>query len=157
MVGYKQAKAIFEVLVGVLLLSLTAVGLADHLREVAVHIRHHAVEAWSIALAERLVRASTKRNLLVIGVASLLDGALSASEGWALCYRYRWSRWFVVGTSSILVPFEVLALAHRFSVPRLGLLGANVSIVIYLVWRGVATASPSSLEGISVAPPSKSG
>jgi len=86
-VGYKQAKAIFEVLVGVLLLSLTAVGLADHLREVAVHIRHHAVEAWSIAFAERLVRASTKRNLLVIGVASLLDGALSASEGWALCYR----------------------------------------------------------------------
>ena len=155
-VGYKVAKAILELFLGVVLLSFTTAGLTDHLRQLSLHIRHHAVEAWSIAFAERLVRASTERDLLVVGVATLLDGALSAAEGWALYYRYRWSRWFVVGATSILVPFEGLALAHHFSVPRLVLLVGNVSIVIYLVWRGAATTRHSSLEGLAVATTSKS-
>ena len=145
-VRYKLAKAILELLLGILLLSFTCAGLTDHLREVAWHIRHHAVEAWSIAFAERLIRASTERNLLVVGVATLLDGALSVVEGWALYHRYRWSRWFVVGATSILVPFEGLALVDHFSVPRLVLLVGNVSIVVYLIWRGAAIARHSSRE-----------
>jgi uncharacterized membrane protein (DUF2068 family) len=154
-VGYKLVKAIAELLLGAVLLSLASAGSAGHLREVALNVRNHAAEAWSVALAERLVRASTERNLLVVGLAILLDGALSGIEGWALYHRYRWSRWFVVGATFALVPFEGLALASHFSVGRIALLIGNVSIVIYLVWRGVMTERQTSFKGVPATSTSK--
>jgi uncharacterized membrane protein (DUF2068 family) len=154
-VGYKLVKAVVEPILGVVLLSFASAGLAGHLRAVALNIRHHAAEAWSVALAERLVRASTERNLLVVGLATLLDGALSFVEGWALHHRYRWSHWLVVGTTSSFLPFEGLALAHHFSAGRIALLIGNALIVIYLVRHGIAVARHSSRDETAASMASK--
>jgi hypothetical protein len=52
-------------------------------------IRRDVAEAWSIALAERVIHAASARNLLVVVCALFLDGTLSSVESWALYRRYR--------------------------------------------------------------------
>jgi uncharacterized membrane protein (DUF2068 family) len=143
-VGYKLVKALAELLLGVVLLFLGLAGLADHLQAVALSFRHHAAEAWSIALADRLVRAATERNLLVVALASILDGVVSSVEGWALHRRYGWSRWLVVGATACLLPFEVAALVRHLTAGRIALLSMNALIVVYLVLRRVAGARDST-------------
>jgi uncharacterized membrane protein (DUF2068 family) len=105
----------------------------EELRAVALSIQHHATAAWSIALAHRLVQAATARTIVVVALAALFDGVLSAVEGWALYRRYRWSGWLVVGTTTSLLPFETLQLVRRLSAGRVALLIVNALIVVYLV------------------------
>ena len=136
-VRYKFVKAVVELLLGVLLLVLVMAGLAANLRTVALNIRDHMVEDWSIALAERALRVVTEPHLLVVALASFLDGVISAAEGWVLHRRYWWSRWLVVGATSCLVPFEGVALVRHFSPVRLALLLLNAVVVVYLIRRRV--------------------
>lgn len=132
-VDYKLIKGSAEVFLGVLLLFLGAAGLAKHLHMIAVNIREHAAEAWSVALAERLVHVASARNVRVAEIALLLDGGSSFVEGWALHRRYRWSGWLIVGATSCFLPVEAIALARHFSAARLMLLLVNGLIVVYLV------------------------
>ena len=99
-IGYKLVKAMAELLTGALFLLLGSVGFADVLSAAAQAIRHHATEAWSIALAERLIHASTPHNVFIVAVAVIVDGTVTLIEGWALHRRYRWSRRLVVGATS---------------------------------------------------------
>lgn len=133
-IGYKFTKAVVEVLLG-LSLCLYAERASEDVRRLALHFRDHASSAWSLALAERLWSAASGRHLLVIGAASLLDGVLSSIEGWALHRRYRWGDWLVIAATSCLLPFEVSALARRFTAGRVVALVVNAAIVLYLVQR----------------------
>ena len=132
-----------ELILGVSLLFLGSAALTEELKAVAVVVRHHVAEAWSIELANRLVYAATERNLLVTVLALSCDGALSFVEGWALYRRYRWARWLVVGATACLLPVEGVALARHFSATRISLLCVNALIVIYLVQGRVAIARES--------------
>ena len=132
-VGYKLVKAAAGLLLGVLILSLVSAGLADELHTIAMNVRNHATAAWSVALAKWLMNAATSRNLRVIAIASLLDAAASAFEGWALHRRFGWSRWLVVITTSSLFPFEVVAIVRHLSAGRVALIAVNALIVGYLV------------------------
>jgi uncharacterized membrane protein (DUF2068 family) len=114
--------------------------LADQLHVIAINIREHAAEAWSVALAERLVRAASERNVLVAELALLLDGGSSFVEGWALHRRYRWSGWLIDGAPLCFLPVEAIALARHFGVARVVLLLVNVIIVIYLIHCRFAVA-----------------
>ncbi|HEY2590794.1 MAG TPA: DUF2127 domain-containing protein [Steroidobacteraceae bacterium] len=140
-VGFKFAKAAVELLPGALLLLLGEAGLAGDLKALALFLRHHATEAWSIALAERLVHAATERNVLVVAVAALLDGALTLIEAYVLHRRYRWSRWLVIGTTSCALPVEIVALVLHPTAGRMLLLLVNLLIVLYLLQRQVAVTS----------------
>jgi uncharacterized membrane protein (DUF2068 family) len=142
-VGYKLAKAVAALSLGVVLLFLGSAGLARELREVATALRHHFVAAWSVELSEALVRAAGGRHLVVVAFALLLDGASSLVEGWALHRRYRWSRWLIVGATSCLLPFEVFELYRRLSPGRFAVLIVNAAIVVYLVRSRVETSRGS--------------
>ena len=137
-VGYKLAKAVVELLLCALLVSLGSAGVADGVRATAAMFRHHAVEVWSIELSERLVNVATARHVEVVALALLLDGLFSLFEGWALHRRYRWSRWLVVGATSSLLPFEVVSLFRHLRPGRAVLLFVNLLIVAYLLRRGRA-------------------
>ena len=131
-VGYKLLKALAEVAVGVVLLSPESAGVTADMHGFAIHLQHHAAEGWSLALAGQLVHVTIERNVTMVGLAMFLDGLLSAIEGCALHRRYRWSRWFIVGTTSCLLPFEAVELVRRLSAGRLSLLAMNALIVVYL-------------------------
>jgi uncharacterized membrane protein (DUF2068 family) len=133
-VGYKLVKAALEVACGVALLLFSA-KVTDELRSVAIHVREHAAAAWSILLAKKVVQEATPRHLIVVAVASLLDGVLTAIEGWALHSRRRWGAWLVVVTTSGFLPFEIVSLARRVTAGRVTLLFVNVAILVYLIRR----------------------
>jgi uncharacterized membrane protein (DUF2068 family) len=141
-VAYKFLKAAAELMLGALVLSLASAGLADELHTVALSTRDHATAAWSVALAEWLMNAATARSLRVVALASLLDGAWTLFEGWALHRRYWWSGWLVVVVTASLFPFEAIAIARHARAGRIALMVVNVLIVAYLVRRRAAGAAP---------------
>lgn len=140
-IGYKLSKAAAELLGGASIFILGSVGLAQKLAYVAQAIRRHATEAWSIALAEKLLDASTAHNVFVVAMAILADSVLTSIEGWALYRRYVWSRWLVVLTTASLIPFEVVALVHHPNAGRAVVLLVNLVIVVYLIRRHEAPAA----------------
>jgi uncharacterized membrane protein (DUF2068 family) len=133
-VGYKLVKAVLEVAFGAALL-LFATKVTDELRSAVLHFRDHATSAWSISLADKVVREGTPRHLVVAAVASLLDGVVTSIEAWALHSGVRWGAWLVVGTTACLLPFEVLSLTRKVTAGRVTLLFVNTAIVAYLVRR----------------------
>ncbi len=137
-VGYKLAKATVELLISATFFGMGFAGSARKLAYLAMGIRHHVTEAWSISLAERLLDASTAHHVFVVAMALLADGILTIIEGWALSRRYAWARWLVVATTACLLPFEVRAIMRHPNVGHVGVLLANVLIVIYLAVRGGA-------------------
>jgi uncharacterized membrane protein (DUF2068 family) len=132
-VSYKFVKALAEVALGALLLSPESAGVTADLHGFAIDLQHHAAAGWSLALAGQLVHVTIERSVRMVGLAMFLDGLLSAIEGWALYRCYRWSRWFIVGTTSCLLPFEAVELARHVSTGRLALLAMNALIVAYLL------------------------
>jgi uncharacterized membrane protein (DUF2068 family) len=134
-IGYKLCKAAAELLGSAAIFIMGSVGLAADLGAAAQAIRRHATEAWSIALAERLLDASTAHNIFVVAMAMLADGLVTSFEGWALYRRYVWSRWLVVATTVSLIPFEVIALVHHANSGRALVLLVNLAIVVYLIRR----------------------
>jgi uncharacterized membrane protein (DUF2068 family) len=139
-VGYKFVKASAECLVAGLMLVLGTTHVTADLRAIALSMQHHATEAWSLALAGRLVQAATRRTVVLVVVAASLDGVLSYAEGWVLHRRYRWSRWLVIGTTVSFLPLEVIELVRRLSAGRVVLLIVNLLIVVYLLRHRVAAS-----------------
>jgi uncharacterized membrane protein (DUF2068 family) len=140
-VAFKLLKAGLGLAFGTLLLWLVAAGFAGKFMTAAVQFRHHVAEAWSVELAQLLIHTATARHLRVIGLAALIDGASSLVEGWALYQRFWWSAWLIVGTTSAVIPLEVIAVIRHPSAVRITLLVANVLIVVYLIHRRAAVTA----------------
>jgi uncharacterized membrane protein (DUF2068 family) len=136
-IGYKLGKAVLQLAAAILLAYGASHGLADRLADFAEKLREHAVHAWSNLVAATLLRFTHHgRHTLWWAVAALAgDGTVSAVEGWALSRGYFWGEWLVVGTTSALLPFEVMALLRHVRLGRLVLFALNVGIVVYLVRR----------------------
>jgi uncharacterized membrane protein (DUF2068 family) len=72
------------------------------------------------------------RRFVVIGVIALGYAALFAVEGVGLWRRKHWAEWLTVIATGSLIPIELYELARHASALKLGVLLANVVIVIYL-------------------------
>lgn len=131
-VAYKLLKAALELVVGVVLLALSQ-SVTNELHAIAALLREHAVAAWSLLLADRLVGFATQKHVVLVGAASVFDAVVSFVEGWSLHRRYWWSRWLIVFATGSLVPFEIASLARHFTLARALVLVVNVWIVAYLV------------------------
>ncbi len=132
---YKLVKALVQAILGVGLIIAAAAGFAHALHNIALHLREHASAAWSVKLAEKLITVSTRRSLLIASCALLLDAAFSAFEGWSLRRGFWWSAWLIVIATGTLLPWEIFSLARRYSLWHVLLLVANLTIVLYLLYR----------------------
>ena len=130
-IAYKLIKGGLWLIFAVILLILMQVGIAADILGVADHVRHHS-GAWSLELADLLVRAATRRGLWTLFVALIADGILTLVEAWALIRGHWWGPWLVVVATGSLLPFEVVALARHPHVSRVLLLVVNLLIVGYL-------------------------
>ncbi len=135
-IAYKLVKGGLWLVFAAVILVATRMGLGDRLLGLADHLRHHA-RAWSLMLAELVVRAASRRGQAIIVVALLADGVMSLVEGWALWYGHWWGPWLVVAATGSLLPFEVLAVIHRFHPIRVGLFFVNAAIVAYLARKAL--------------------
>jgi uncharacterized membrane protein (DUF2068 family) len=130
-IAYKLAKGGIWLVLAPVILVLMRMGLGDRLVGFAEHLRHHS-RAWSLELAEVVVRAASRRGLLTIVVALVADGAMSLLEGWALWHGHWWGPWLVVVATGSLLPFEVVAIVRKVHPIRVILLFVNLAIVVYL-------------------------
>jgi uncharacterized membrane protein (DUF2068 family) len=151
-IAYKLVKGGLWLVLAVVLVVLIHMGLADRLQGFADQLRHHS-RAWTLDLAELLVRASSRRGLWTVFVALLLDGVTSLVEGWALLHGHWWGPWLVVVATGALLPFEVVAIARKPHLVRVVLFVVNLAIVWYLA-RKAMREHRTRVESREVAPPS---
>jgi uncharacterized membrane protein (DUF2068 family) len=130
-IAYKLVKGVLWLVLAATIVVMMQMGLGDRLLGLAALLRHHA-HAWSLRLADLLVKASTRHSLWTIVVALLADGTMTLVEGWALIHGRWWGPWLVVVATSSLLPFEVVALARHPHVVRGLILVVNLMIVAYL-------------------------
>jgi uncharacterized membrane protein (DUF2068 family) len=130
-IAYKLFKGGLWLIFAATILVMMHMGLEDHLLGLAEHLRHHA-HAWSLALADLVVSAATRRGLYSIVIALVADAGMSLFEGWALLHGHWWGPWVVVVATGSLLPFEVVSLARHPHVSRAAILAVNLVIVWYL-------------------------
>jgi uncharacterized membrane protein (DUF2068 family) len=135
-IAYKLGKGVLWLVFAAVLLATMRLGLGDRMLGFAAHLRHHS-GAWSLRLADLVVRAASRRGLWTIIVALLADGALSIVEGWALLHGHWWGPWLVVVATGSLLPFEVLALLRHPHAVRAAVFLANAVIVAYLARKAM--------------------
>ena len=100
----------------------------------------------------RPIGAFSTRTVLLIGIGALLFGALELTEAIGLARRRRWAEYLTVIAGCIGIPFELMEVLNRQTPLRVGILLANVAIVIYLAWQkhlfglrgGIATETQTS-------------
>jgi uncharacterized membrane protein (DUF2068 family) len=150
-ITYKLVKGGLWLVLAVVLLVLMQMGIGDDFLGWADHLRHHS-HAWSLFLADLLVRASTRRGLWTLFVALLADGTFTLVEGWALFHGRWWGPWLVVVATGSLVPFEIVALARHPHVSRVILLALNAAIVWYLARKALREHRERAAEKITAPP-----
>jgi uncharacterized membrane protein (DUF2068 family) len=144
-IAYKFVKGGLWLVFAVVILGLMRVGLGDRLLGFADHLRHHS-RAWSLELAELVVRAASRRGLVTVVVALVADGAMSLLEGWALWHGHWWGPWLVVVATGSLLPFEIVAIAHKPHAIRVILFFVNLAIVVYLARKALRDRAVGASE-----------
>jgi uncharacterized membrane protein (DUF2068 family) len=134
-IGYKIVKGALGLALALTLLVLLVTHETAPIESIGAHVRDHFTGAWSVKLARLLLSAAEPHHLWFVTVALMMDGSLTTLEAWALHHGHWWGPWLVVGATSSLLPFEIVALIHRVHVGRLVAFAVNVAIVVYLVWR----------------------
>jgi uncharacterized membrane protein (DUF2068 family) len=68
-----------------------------------------------------------------LGIVSLVYASVFTLEGVGLWLERRWAEYLTIVTSSLLLPFEFIAVLHHVTAVRTGILLANAVIVAYLI------------------------
>ncbi|HVC16553.1 MAG TPA: DUF2127 domain-containing protein [Rhodanobacter sp.] len=82
-------------------------------------------------LVEVLMKLGPSR-FVAIGLLALGYAAMFATEGIGLWLRKHWAEWFTVIATASLIPIELYETLHHFGGFKLGVLLANIVILIYL-------------------------
>lgn len=129
---YKFAKATLSVLSAVV-----AWRLMDPHLEAAMH---SWAESLPVGFSEHLIREALAQVSGVpafrwrqLGIVSLMYAAVFTLEGIGLWRERRWAEYLTIVTSSLLLPFEFMAVMHHATLVRTGVLLANAVIVAYLI------------------------
>jgi uncharacterized membrane protein (DUF2068 family) len=135
---YKVVRGAAALAVAAVMLGCLLSGKAEFLSGVGPRLAHHFAGAWSVSLAKALISATKPGHLWLAALALAMDGAVTLLEGWALHHGHWWGPWLVVVTMSSLLPFELVAIARRFSPWRIAILACNVAIVAYLLRKALS-------------------
>jgi uncharacterized membrane protein (DUF2068 family) len=133
-----RAVATFEALKGiaVLLLGVTLLAIHHHAEDFAESLLYHLHLDPDRRLAHLLINAATKVNdarLWTIAAATLTYCAVRFVESWGLWNRRVWAEWFALLSGAMYLPWEILKLTERVDWERIGVLGVNVLIVLYML------------------------
>jgi uncharacterized membrane protein (DUF2068 family) len=123
----------------VLTLALWLTLLGDHVHDVMLQLLHEVATRGPLALrfADWLEPRSTVHALATARWVAWLDGTTTLVEGLLLHQGHAWAEWVVVVGAALLIPFELLAVAHHPTPLKVLVLLGNAAIVAYLAWRRV--------------------
>jgi len=136
-IAYKLVRAGLSLVGGVALAVLLALGLDAPVQRYAAEVQDHAASGLGLWLAGLFTSAVKPQHVLMAVGALVGDSVLTFFEGWSLHKSWSWGPWLVVGSSGVLLPWEIRALVEEVSWPRIALLAVNLGIVAYLVVRAI--------------------
>lgn len=97
-------------------------------------------ESLPIGFSEHLVREALAQVSGIpafrwrqLGLVSLVYASVFTVEGVGLWLERQWAEYLTIVTSSLLLPFEFIAVLHHATLVRSGVLIANAAIVAYLI------------------------
>jgi uncharacterized membrane protein (DUF2068 family) len=124
-------------LVKVALLIAVGVGLLSMASDPTVAESVHAVRPGARFINEMLGKLLDvpPQHMRVIGVGSLVYAVVFAIEGYGLLRRRRWAEYMTTIITISFIPLEIYEMVEKGSWLKLGVIVANIAIVIYLIWR----------------------
>lgn len=135
---FKYVKAVTLIAGGLAAFGLLTPGLADQahrwLERLALNHGHRIASQLAAKALPWLGGASGKR-LVEVGVGAFLYAGVFLVEGTGLWRCKRWAEYLTVLVTTSFLPFEIVALAHRFTPIRAITLILNIVVVIYLIWN----------------------
>jgi uncharacterized membrane protein (DUF2068 family) len=131
---FKLAKAAALIVTGVGILKMMHMNVAGELDHWIVRLGldpggHYVNEA-----IEKATRLSPHR-IGELGLVSFVYAGLFLTEGLGLWFLKRWAEWFTVIITSSLVPVEVWEIWRHPGAVKAIVLGINLAVVGYLVYR----------------------
>ena len=132
-IDYKLLKAAVEAVVGLLLVALLLRGTEAGAATLAQILLDHVSRAWALQAATAIVLTGTTGHVKLAAAGAFADAALSAVEGLALRAGRPWAPWLVVVATGALLPWELIEAIRRPGWLRIGLLAANLAVVVYLL------------------------
>jgi uncharacterized membrane protein (DUF2068 family) len=136
-IAYKAIKAAGCLLLALALAIMLLTGYVAHAQMLANALRADLMNDWAVKLGELMLRWLQASRLWWIVAALVGESAIVSVEAWALYRGYRWGAWLVVAATSMLIPVEVIELAHKTTFLRVGVFLVNVAIVLYLLRRAM--------------------
>ncbi len=132
-VAFKALKAILLTALGVAVLLAIHRDALDLVVQIAQAV-HLPVTSRLFDRAVSLALRATPRNEVAIAATAFGYAFVLGMEGVGLYLRRSWARWFTVGTTSSLIPFEVYEIVREPRLLRVLVLLLNTGVVVYL-WR----------------------
>jgi uncharacterized membrane protein (DUF2068 family) len=87
----------------------------------------HRVEGWL---------GGSGSPVQLAGLAMLAYGTVQIVEGVGLWGGWRWAEYLAVVATSVFIPLEVYEIVHKPSPLKIGALVLNVTVVVYLLYKG---------------------
>ncbi len=133
-----RAVATFEALKGiaVLALGITLLLFHKHAEDLTERLLFHLHIDPDRRLAQMLMNAATRvtdARLWTIAAAMVTYCTVRFMEAWGLWNRRVWAEWFALLSGAMYLPWEILKIAERADWERIGVLGVNIIIVVYML------------------------
>jgi len=132
--AFKLVKATFLVSAAVAAVGLLNPSVATPMTRWAMDVTADGHYRVLDALVREIVDVDP-HTLRMVSLGSLLYALLFYTEGFGLYFDKRWAEYMTIVSTGGLIPFEVLEISRRASAGKVGLLVANVLVVLYLAWR----------------------
>jgi len=130
---FKLSKAAFFTTVGAVAYHLIHVNLGDVVDQLIDRLRIDPEGRMASFLMDR-VDLIGHHQLREAGTYSLIYAVLCMIEGVGLISHKVWAEYFTVTLTTAALPWELYELVHRFEWYKVGLILANVAVVLYLLW-----------------------
>lgn len=144
--GFKLAKAVLLVAIGLGAIRLLHPGVASHAQQWLATFTSGADRRLTLRMFARLSGVSRAR-LETLGVGAFLYAALYTAEGIGLWRGARWAEYLTVIATGSFIPFEGYELMREFTPLRLAALVVNVVVVAYLIYRLRHPRNPTATAG----------
>jgi len=130
---FKLSKALFFGGVGIEALHLIHTNLGEQMMRLIDWLHINPVGAVASFLMDR-VDLIGHHQLRQAGMYSLIYAVLCVIEGIGLIRHKSWAEYFTVTMTTLALPWEFYELIRRFEWYKIGLILANVAVVLYLLW-----------------------
>lgn len=130
---FKLGKALLFFCIGVGAVHFLHKDLEDAVMQAATALRFDT-ESHFVELLMRKVDLITPHRLREIGLATFAYSALALTEGVGLLLEKVWAEYLTLILTIAFLPWEGYELVERTNLFRVGLMGLNLLVLVYLVW-----------------------